>query len=761
MLKYFPLSKSFVLCLILTLPSFLFSQNQPILKLVVIDEKTNEPLIGANLEINGSYYITDIDGLVTFTADFPIQIKVEYVSYETLVFTWSDQSQNTITIKLKTSRTLLDMVTVTGSKFERNLSESTISLDILQPDIVRSTNVSKSSDVLNKVPGVQILDGQANIRGGSGYSYGAGSRVMLLVNEIPFLQVDAGFPNWNDIPIEALGQVEIVKGAASSLYGSAALNGIVNFRTAYTTAEPETRVMASYTQYLEPEDPFKKWWTDTRYQAMASVLHKRKFKKLDLIASGFFNQLRGYLQNTDETRGRIFASMRYRFHERLFLDLAINSNVSKSSAFFLWKDSGSGAMKALPFTVTNRNSDRHYIDPALTYIDKKNNKHKLLWRINFTNNTNDTNQSNKSVNNYGEYQFQNHNKKWDLVSTAGLVGIHNKTDSEILGDTTFTGFSWAAFLQVEKKFFDRLFTSAGIRYENVSQFSPERFMNIEIPDGKANDDRWISRFGVNYEIGDYTFLRTSWGQGYRFPTLTERFVTTTFGAFSIFSNPLLQPETGWTFEIGIKQGVPGFLKGFVDVSFFHSEYQNMIEFTFVPPPTLGFQPQNIGDIRIRGVEASYMGQAKIGNIDMNSIIGYTYLDPVYKDFDTREDIRNSVSTEQNVLKYRSKHLVKVDVEAKYKNIRWGVSFQRASHVINIDRAFEKVPPIDADAFGIGSYRSVYNNGYYLLDSRISYTFKNKLQLTLLANNILNDEYSLRPALVEAPRNVGIRAEMVF
>src|SRR5690606_17954573 len=140
-------------------------------------------------------------------------------------------------IMLHESRTLLDMVTVTGSKFERNLSESTISLDILQPDIVRSTNVSKSSDVLNKVPGVQILDGQANIRGGSGYSYGAGSRVMLLVNEIPFLQVDAGFPNWSDIPIEALGQVEIVKGAASSLYGSAALNGIVNFRTAYTTSE--------------------------------------------------------------------------------------------------------------------------------------------------------------------------------------------------------------------------------------------------------------------------------------------------------------------------------------------------------------------------------------------------------------------------------------------------------------------------------------------------------------------------------------------
>lgn len=739
-----------------------FSQKRNI-TLIVVEETTDDVLPGANVMLNKVWFTTDINGKIEAEVDFPLTVSVSYIGFDEFNKTWVEpENNNTIFLKIIQSKTILDAVTVTGSRFERNLAESTISLDIIRPDLLRSNNTAKSSDILNKVPGVQILDGQANIRGGSGYSYGAGSRVMLLMNDIPALQIDAGFPNWSDIPVEIISQIEVVKGAASAMYGSAALNGIVNFRTAYAGSEPETRAMVSYNQFLTPKDPFKKWWgSDNRYQVNASLVHKQKWKKTELVASAFFNKLEGFLENTDETRGRIFTGLRHKFHERLHLELSVNANLSKGSAFFIWKDGGSGAMQALPTTVTNRNSFRLYIDPVLTYIDKGENKHKLLWRLNTIDNENDTNQSNKSVNNYLEYQFQNNYKRWDLVTTAGVVALFNTTNSQILGDTTFSGTNLAAYVQMEKKIIDKLLFSGGLRYEYVLQKSPENFMGTIIPSGKTSDWRIISRFGLNYEVAKYTYLRTSWGQGYRFPTLTERFVTTTFGAFSIFSNPNLKPETGWSFEAGIKQGIPGIFKGFLDLSFFRSEYQDMIEFTFVPPPTLGFQPQNVGNIRISGFEVSVMGQIDIGKIQVHTIAGYTYIDPVYKDFDEREDIRNSVSTNQNVLKYRSKHQVKIDAEARYKKAKIGISFQRASHVINIDRAFEKVPPIDFDIFGIGSYRSLFNRGYYLLDGRISYNFPGNFEVTFLINNILNEEYSLRPALVEAPRNIAIRLEKVW
>jgi Outer membrane receptor for ferrienterochelin and colicins len=63
--------------------------------------------------------------------------------------------------------------------------------------------------------------------------------VLLLLDDIPVLQPDAGTPNWDDLPVENIAQIEVIKGAASALYGSSAMNGIVNVRTAYAGSEPE------------------------------------------------------------------------------------------------------------------------------------------------------------------------------------------------------------------------------------------------------------------------------------------------------------------------------------------------------------------------------------------------------------------------------------------------------------------------------------------------------------------------------------------
>ena len=99
------------------------------------------------------------------------------------------------------------------------------------------------ADVVGRTPGVTVIDGQANIRGGSGYAYGVGSRVMLLVDNMPLIRGDWGDINWNFVPLENAEQVEVVKGAASVLYGSAALNGVINVRTAWPIdSVPETKV---------------------------------------------------------------------------------------------------------------------------------------------------------------------------------------------------------------------------------------------------------------------------------------------------------------------------------------------------------------------------------------------------------------------------------------------------------------------------------------------------------------------------------------
>ena len=176
----------------------------------VNDKASGESLPGVNIRHADKGYVTDENGLFTLDiSEFPIKLEVSYVGYKSLSLTYESAQSLPEKILMETSDKVLDLVTVTGSKYEQDLAGAQVSIDIIKSDLLRSVNSVSSDDILNKVAGVQVLDGQANIRGGSGYSYGAGSRVMLLIDDIPALQPDAGFPNWSDIPIENVSQITL------------------------------------------------------------------------------------------------------------------------------------------------------------------------------------------------------------------------------------------------------------------------------------------------------------------------------------------------------------------------------------------------------------------------------------------------------------------------------------------------------------------------------------------------------------------------
>ena len=105
----------------------------------------------------------------------------------------------------------LKQVVVTAGKFEQELSEITVSMEVLSPDVMENINPGNMEDVMNQVPGVTINKKQVNIRGGSGFSYGAGSRVMVLVDGLPMLTADAGDIKWNMLPMENMERIEVVK----------------------------------------------------------------------------------------------------------------------------------------------------------------------------------------------------------------------------------------------------------------------------------------------------------------------------------------------------------------------------------------------------------------------------------------------------------------------------------------------------------------------------------------------------------------------
>lgn len=751
-----------LLFLAFVFPTLLFSQETSI---TIVDKTTYEPLIAATVQSTYSGgMVTDNNGLVNLALTKGEVLTISYVGYETqeILVESIEDFPNTIYLE---NLAILETMTVTGSKYQRRLSESTVSVEVLKSELISNSNAITIDDALDKVSGVQMVDGQANIRGGSGYSYGAGSRVMLLVDDMPALQTDAGFPNWGDMPIENIDQVEIVKGASSSLYGSAALNGIINIKTGTPSSIPQTKLMTSYTAFGDLKDSTKQWYGDTsKYTYMMSAVHKQKIGKLDVVGSLFYYKEESFNQATYDSRYRGGLKLKYRLSDKAFIGLNTLVNKGKNGDFFIWENGDSRATLPIPGGEATHDNFRYFIDPSFVIEDNYKNTHRLLSRYHRVENINSGNQSNFSSTKYGEYQFQRNFEETDLLFTSGLVGSFSDTDAELFGDTTFTSKLYAFYGQLEKSF-GKLNLSSGLRYEYNEQNTPEEFNGLVIPDGTISGGRWVGRAGASYEYMPFSSLRASWGQGYRFPTITERFITTTFGIFKIESNPNLVPESGWTAELGVKQGFKiGGFKGFLDGAIFTSEYSEMMEFTF---GFSGFNPaftsKNVGNTKINGFELSMFGSYDINEVKISGFGGYTYIDPKYTNFEDNDSLKNSLSADVNVLKYRSKHNAKMDIQADYKNFSLGVSYIKSSHVVNIDavlegRGFEFAQ--NSDILGIKAYRETNNTGWKRWDIRTSYKLRG-LKFSFIVSNLLNEEYTVRPAILEAPRNYSFRLDYVI
>lgn len=108
---------------------------------------------------------------------------------------------------LETANQILDEVVVSAGKFEQKLSDVTISMEVIKPALIQNKNAVALDQIMNQIPSVNISDSQVSIRSGSGFSYGAGSRVLMMVDEMPMISADAADIKWNFIPIENIEQV--------------------------------------------------------------------------------------------------------------------------------------------------------------------------------------------------------------------------------------------------------------------------------------------------------------------------------------------------------------------------------------------------------------------------------------------------------------------------------------------------------------------------------------------------------------------------
>ncbi len=209
----------------------------------LVTDSLNNPLPRANVIIIGSDIgtSTNLDGEYIIEnlspGDYNLQFSVIGYESQKIKIKLIDRSIS-VDIVLNEKPVESEQVVVTAGKYEQKISELPVSAEVVGSETFSKKNFSDLEDALRYVPGINMTDDQISIRGSSGYSRGAGSRVLLAIDGLPFYTGDTGETIWEVVPMTILDRVEIIKGAASSLYGSTAIGGVVNLITKKIPVRP-------------------------------------------------------------------------------------------------------------------------------------------------------------------------------------------------------------------------------------------------------------------------------------------------------------------------------------------------------------------------------------------------------------------------------------------------------------------------------------------------------------------------------------------
>ena len=152
--------------LLLTATTTSFAQNATLVG-TVTDANNQEPLVGVNVVDNVSKHVvsTDADGQYTLVVPSgKHQITFSYVGYQTTVqeINLTENQNLKIDVQLKSQQTQLDEVVVSASQYEKRIAEETVSIEVIKNTLIRNTNSQDLSDVVERIPGVNIVDGQAS-----------------------------------------------------------------------------------------------------------------------------------------------------------------------------------------------------------------------------------------------------------------------------------------------------------------------------------------------------------------------------------------------------------------------------------------------------------------------------------------------------------------------------------------------------------------------------------------------------------------------
>lgn len=576
----------------------------------------------------------------------------------------------------------VETITVTAARAERSISDVAGTVSIISSETIEENLSRDIRDLIRYEPGISVSGGGRFGLNGFNIRGIGGDRVLTQIDGTPasdefsfgpFLSSRRDF-----VDVDSLKAVEVIRGPASSLYGSDALGGVVSFLTkdpgdylnstngdlygsvkggytsednSYVTSTTlaggndivQGMLIATYREGQETEnffdgnggdtgaaregaDPFN---FDSLNLLAKLVITPNENHRVRLIAETFESEsssnalsaantvTRGVLTTAslaDDTRNRTRLSISHEY-------TATNALFDRSFAQFYRQES-----EAEQLTNEDRISRGA---PQTRFRDSIFNQDVTGLELQF-----DKSFATGNVGHYLVYGFDfEQTESFNLRNGGtndGITGAalreFNPFPTRDFPNSTTTETSF--YIQNEIAFMDgKLTLSPGLRWD---QFELDPSIDPVFLAGNAGtptpeafeDDRITGKLGAIYDFNDSYSLFAQFSQGFRAPPFDDVNVgfTNLLGGYTTLPNANLEAETSNSFEVGLRAF---WEQGNFSVAAFHNEYDNFIESRVSQGVNLAtglieFQAINRDEVEIRGIE--FKGNYKFSSVDGLSAI---------------------------------------------------------------------------------------------------------------------------------------------
>lgn len=526
-------------------------------------------------------------------------------------------------------------VVVTGTRSDRSLLDTPVRTEVVSAQEIERTHARSLTEALENVPGLQLRE----IRGKSGYELSlqglSSDQVLVLIDGLPLAASTGSTVDLSQYALAEVERIEVVKGAASAQYGSAALGGVINVITRDIAPGFSGRVSADAGSYGEQNVSADATAVGASHGQLSL---EGGSERIRVRLAADVRDDKGFAVDPQAWARQGDAAQRGQFGGRL--DVLPDTQSRYWLEASRYSEDDEQRLPAMffppnyiyPSKTENITRDRYIAGLQQTYANDLRVQLKALhesydslsWKTNNLSSTAYESRDARQDTNHVSAQLDL--PAWSVQLWQLGVDWHQETlqqsldgVSEFVSSDGVERSSKEVFAQDDIFLRDNLELLLGLRYQDDSDFGGHAAPKLSL--------RWSFLENVDWNGA----LRLSAGNGYRVPNLKERYYLFDHSSlgYKVQGNPELKPESSDSYQAGLAFNREQALS--FDINVFYNDVKDMIQIDESTVTTVGgiaiYSYGNVAHARTMGAETGLRWQA-LPSLGVNASYTYTHSEDV-------------------------------------------------------------------------------------------------------------------------------------